>query len=152
MISARHIHTIRRLGFGLAAAVALVAAPAGAAGADGPTPTACTAAAVRADVQAAEATRSTARWVARRPFSRRTQAATRQLSCVPAGITVSFDGTAAGVTLNAQGASRLFDVSPSASLTLTGVTLFAGAVQGPSGDRRLGRLGRPGRAQRLSGG
>ena len=53
---------------------------------------------------------------------------------MPSGITVSFDGTAAGVTFNGQGASRLFDVSTSASLTLTGVILTAGDVQGPSGD------------------
>jgi Bacterial Ig domain len=127
------MHAIRRLGTGLVAAVVLVAVPGGVAGADGPTPTACTAAAVRADIQAGGSYVFDCSMGGSSTIEPQDAGGNPAAFVVPSGITVSFDGSA-DVTFNGQGASRLFDVSTQASLTLTGVTLTAGAVQGPSGD------------------
>ena len=135
MISARHKHGIRRLGAGLLVAVGLVATSAGDAGANGPTATACTAQAVLADIQAGGSYFFNCSLGGSPTFQPKDANGNPAAFVVPSGTSVSFDGTeAGGVTLNAEGASRLFDVSTGASLTLTGMSLTAGDVQGPSGD------------------
>ena len=129
------MHAIRRLGAGLVAAGVLVAVPVGAAGADGPTPTACTAAAVRADIQAGGSYMFDCSLGGSSTIQPQDAGGNPAAFVVPSGITVSFEGPTSGtVMFTGQGATRLFDVSSGASLTLTDVTLFAGAVQGPTGD------------------
>ena len=96
------MQVLRRLGVGLVAAVALVAAPSGVAGADGPTATACTAAAVRADIQAGGSYMFNCSMGGSSTIQPQDAGGNPAAFVVPSGTSVSFDGTNAGVTLTGR--------------------------------------------------